>query len=134
MQEEAQALARESSLVCRENAKLRAQLAELQAAREEDSNAFRTTIASQPTSHDLAQADAALAESKAEQARLEEALALARDTITSLQGRLAAQEVEQVARAAEASIKHSEAERELRAERRAGRGEERRSGRARAEC
>ena len=116
MNEEAQALARESSLVCRENAKLRAQLAELQAAREDDSSAFRATIASHPTSHDLAQVDAALTKSEAWQAELEQALALARDAITSLQGRLAAQEAGQVAQAAEASIKYSEAERELRAE------------------
>ena len=114
--EEAQALARESSLVCRENAKLRAQLAELQAAREEDSSSFRATIASHPTSHDLAQADAALTKSEDENAELEQALGLARDAITSLQGRLATQEAGQVAQAAEASIKYSEAERELRAE------------------
>ena len=114
--EEAQALARESSLVCRENAKLRAQLAELQAAREEDSSSFRATIASHPTSHDLAQADAALTKSEDENAELEQALGLARDAITSLQGRLATQEAGQVAQAAEASVKYSEAERELRAE------------------
>ena len=51
--DEVQALARESSIVCRQNAKLRAQLAELQAAREQDSSAFRSAMEDRPSSNDL---------------------------------------------------------------------------------
>ena len=92
--DEIQALARESSLVCRQNAKLRAQLAELQAARDEDTAGFRSAMEGQPSLHELKQARESLANAEARAADLDLALATSEETVSMLQGRVATAEAE----------------------------------------
>ena len=113
--DEVQALARESSIVCRQNAKLRAQLAELQAAREQDSSAFRSAMEDRPSSNDLQAARASLAKSEACVSDLEQALAVSEETVSTLQSRIAMLESERGSIASDAATNekiHREAERE----------------------
>lgn len=86
--EEAQHLARESSLVCRQNAKLRAQLAELQGQHTEDSEAFRLTLKGRPTAVELEKAQGKSNAAEARAAELERTLQASEERARSLEVRL----------------------------------------------